>query len=81
MTQWVVKMTLLRGLKLLSTGVNPKEVKMTLLKGSPWGKENDSFKGVKMTLLNYQCIVLTGDWQSVLSKGVSVIARPTQTAC
>ena len=34
MTLWVVKMTLLRGLKWDFTGVNPKEVKMTLLKGS-----------------------------------------------
>ena len=31
-TPWVVKMTLLRRLKTLFTGVNPKEVKMTLLK-------------------------------------------------
>ena len=52
MTPWVVEITLLRELKRLFTGANPKEVKMTLLKGSSWGQENDSFEGVKMTLLN-----------------------------
>ena len=52
MIPWVVEMTVLRGLKLLCTGVISKEVKMTLLKGSSWGEENDSLEGVKKTLVN-----------------------------